>query len=108
MKPPGGNDTLPRMRLHTTILICLLSGALAPLAAQDLTITNARIVVANGTVIERGSIVVRGGKIVSVAQPCGMLARSSLGVRRLSTQAGDCARDQFSLVRPLHVGWRHP
>ena len=35
--------------------------------AQDLTITNARIVVANGTVIERGSIVVRAGKIVSVA-----------------------------------------
>jgi imidazolonepropionase-like amidohydrolase len=42
-------------------------GALAPLHAQDLTITNARIVVGNGTVIERGSIVVRGGKIVSVA-----------------------------------------
>jgi len=41
-------------------------GALAPLSAQDLTITNARIIVANGTVIERGSIVVRAGKIVSV------------------------------------------
>ena len=39
----------------------------APLAAQDLTITNARIVVGNGTVIEKGSIVVRGGKIESVA-----------------------------------------
>ena len=42
-------------------------GAAAPLAAQDLTITNAHIVVGNGTVIERGSIVVRGGKIESVA-----------------------------------------
>src|SRR5205814_197635 len=31
------------------------------------TITNARIIGVNGTVIERGSIVVRGGKIVSVA-----------------------------------------
>jgi len=41
--------------------------AAAPLAAQDLTITNARIVVGNGTVIEKGSIVVRGGKIESVA-----------------------------------------
>jgi imidazolonepropionase-like amidohydrolase len=40
---------------------------LAPLLAQDLTITNARVVVANGTVIERGFIVVRGGKIASVA-----------------------------------------
>jgi imidazolonepropionase-like amidohydrolase len=42
-------------------------GALASLQAQDLTITNARIVAANGAVIERGSIVVRGGRIVSVA-----------------------------------------
>jgi imidazolonepropionase-like amidohydrolase len=42
-------------------------GALAPLSAQDLTITNARIIGPNATVIERGSIVVRGGKIVSVA-----------------------------------------
>jgi imidazolonepropionase-like amidohydrolase len=46
---------------------CLGLGAAAPLAAQDLTITNAHIVVGNGTVIEQGSIVVRGGKIVSVA-----------------------------------------
>ena len=46
-------------------IACLLFGAVT-LAAQDLTITNARIVVANGTVIERGSIVVRAGKIVSV------------------------------------------
>lgn len=42
-------------------------GTLAPLGAQDLTITNARIVVGNGSVIERGSIVVRSGKIASVA-----------------------------------------
>ena len=42
-------------------------GSLAPLAAQDLTVTNARIIAANGVVIERGSIVVRAGKIVSVA-----------------------------------------
>lgn len=47
-------------------LACVIS-ALAPLSAQDLTITNARIVGPNATIIERGSIVVRGGKIVSVA-----------------------------------------
>jgi imidazolonepropionase-like amidohydrolase len=35
--------------------------------AQDLTITNVRIIGPNATVIERGSIVVRGGKIASVA-----------------------------------------
>ncbi len=37
------------------------------LSAQDLTITNARIIGPNASVIERGSIVVRAGKIVSVA-----------------------------------------
>src|SRR6185295_16040888 len=57
-----------------TLLACLMLGALTPLFAQDVTITNARIIVANGTVIERGSIVVRAGKIVSVVAgtPAGM------------------------------------
>src|SRR5688572_13667616 len=56
------------MKRHTLpILACLTLAALTPAAAQDLTITNARIITSTGTVIERGSIVVRGGKIVSVA-----------------------------------------
>ena len=60
------------MKRHTsTLLACLTLGAVGSLSAQDLTITNARIVdanrVANKSVIERGSIVVRAGKIVSVA-----------------------------------------
>jgi imidazolonepropionase-like amidohydrolase len=56
------------MKRHTsTALACLTLGSLASLSAQDLTITNARIVAPNGAVIERGSIVVRAGKIVSVA-----------------------------------------
>ena len=50
-----------------TALAFVILGALAPLSAQDLTITNARIIGSNATVIERGSIVVRDGKIVSVA-----------------------------------------
>src|SRR5512134_3654183 len=55
-------------RLASALLACGVAlGAGAPVAAQDLTITNAHIVVGNGTVIERGSIVVRGGRIVSVA-----------------------------------------
>src|SRR5688572_10062652 len=54
-------------RLTSALLAAGLAlGAGAPLAAQDLTITNARIVVGNGRVLERGSIVVRGGKIESV------------------------------------------
>lgn len=46
---------------------CLAAGVLTPLAAQDLTIVNARIIGPNSAVIDRGSIVVRAGKIVSVA-----------------------------------------
>ena len=42
------------------VLICLVVAR--PVSAQDLTITNARIIVANGTVIESGSIVVRARK----------------------------------------------
>jgi imidazolonepropionase-like amidohydrolase len=56
------------MKRHTFImLVCLMLAALAPLSAQDVTITNARIIGPNATVIQRGSIVVRAGKIVSVA-----------------------------------------
>ncbi|HEX6999897.1 MAG TPA: amidohydrolase family protein [Gammaproteobacteria bacterium] len=38
----------------------------APAAAQDVAITNARIIVGNGTVIESGTIVVRDGRIAQV------------------------------------------
>jgi len=58
-------------RMKTFLLFVLAtsfaSAMSAPSSAQDLTITNAHIVVGNGTVIDKGSIVVRGGKIVSVA-----------------------------------------
>ena len=55
------------MNRQTSTIVCLALGALVSLPAQDLTITNARIVVGNGSVIERGSIVVRAGKIVAVS-----------------------------------------
>ena len=45
-------------------ILCPLGGA-SSAAAQDLVITNARIIVGTGTTIERGSIVVRNGRIVS-------------------------------------------
>src|SRR5258708_25333163 len=61
------SEKISMKRQTALILACLTSGALASLPAQDLTITNARIIGPNGTVIERGSIVVRAGKIASVA-----------------------------------------
>ena len=55
------------MKRRTALIACLVVGTCSPLFAQDLTITNAHIIGANGTEIQNGSIVVRGGKIVSVA-----------------------------------------
>jgi imidazolonepropionase-like amidohydrolase len=46
-------------------MAALAAAAGAPLAAQDLTITNVRIIGPDASVIERGTIVVRGGTIVS-------------------------------------------
>ena len=42
-------------------------GSVRNLAAQDLVITNARIIVGNGNVINQGSIVIRGGRLVTVS-----------------------------------------
>jgi imidazolonepropionase-like amidohydrolase len=54
------------------LLRCLLSLTVTalfapPLLAQDVAITNARVIVGNGTVIGSGTVIVRAGKIVSVS-----------------------------------------
>ena len=79
--------------MRTLISAALAAGmalcGVAPLAAQDLTITNAHIVVGNGQVIERGSIVVRGGKIESVT--AGAPARTAgqvIDAKGMSAMAG--------------------
>jgi imidazolonepropionase-like amidohydrolase len=55
------------MNQHTFAKLAALTlGAMASLCAQDLTITNARIIVGTGAVMERGSIVVSKGKIAAV------------------------------------------
>jgi imidazolonepropionase-like amidohydrolase len=47
---------------------CVIHAAASTMVfAQDLVISNARIIVGNGQVIERGSVVVRNGRIASVA-----------------------------------------
>jgi len=52
-------------RVLIAIVALLFTARLS--AAQDVAITNARIVVGNGQVINSGTIVVRGGKIVSAS-----------------------------------------
>ena len=53
-----------RMLVRIAAIALLASPAVQ---SQELTITNARIIVGNGEVIEGGSLVVRGGKIAAVA-----------------------------------------
>jgi imidazolonepropionase-like amidohydrolase len=57
-----------KMRLNSVVAIALGLVALGarPVAAQDVAITNARVIVGNGQVIPSGTIVVRGGTIVAV------------------------------------------
>jgi imidazolonepropionase-like amidohydrolase len=58
---------MKRMTLLVLLTLGSIAGGVADLSAQDLAITNARIIVGNGEVIENGSIVVREGRIASVA-----------------------------------------
>ena len=81
------------LRHSFTTFACMTLGTLASLSAQDLTIINARIVdsnrVANGGVIERGSIVVRGGKIVSVAAGApSVTAGKTIGAKGMTAMPG--------------------
>ncbi|MDX1563561.1 MAG: hypothetical protein R3305_11575, partial [Gammaproteobacteria bacterium] len=46
---------------------CFITLAPVWVAAQDVAITNARIIVGNGTVIDNGTIVVRNGRIEAVS-----------------------------------------
>jgi imidazolonepropionase-like amidohydrolase len=54
-----------RMLVCALLVAVAAAGGARAAAAQDLVITNVRVIVGNGTVVEQGSIVVRGGRIVS-------------------------------------------
>src|SRR5579862_2959493 len=53
--------------MHRRNLFGFLALGLLSLNAQNVAITNARVIVGNGAVINSGTIVVRAGKIVSVS-----------------------------------------
>ena len=55
--------------LYCTLLLVITCGLITalPMAAQDLVINNVRIIVGNGRVVEQGTILIRGGRIVSAA-----------------------------------------
>jgi imidazolonepropionase-like amidohydrolase len=64
------------------LLAFLFPAAARTAAAQDLVITNARIIVGNGQVVEQGSIVVRNGRIVSA----GAGAANAAGLRTIDAK----------------------
>src|SRR5205814_633005 len=68
-----------QIRSHFVWIAAVMVSVIASGAnAQNLTITNARILDGTGRVIERGAVVVRDGKIVSVsaAAPAGVAGRT--------------------------------
>jgi imidazolonepropionase-like amidohydrolase len=59
------------------------------LAAQDLVITNARIIVGNGDVINQGSIVIRSGRIASVSAGAANISGiQAIDARGMTAMAG--------------------
>jgi imidazolonepropionase-like amidohydrolase len=70
-------------------LFCFLPSLLALAAAQNLAITNARVIVGNGTVINSSTVIVRAGKIASIsaggANPQGL---QTIDAKGMSAMAG--------------------
>jgi imidazolonepropionase-like amidohydrolase len=64
------------------------ASAATPVQAQDLTISNVRIVVGNGQVIEQGAIVIRNGRIASVGAAGAATNGTTVDARGLTAMPG--------------------
>ena len=89
-----------RQLLAYRFLSCLLSLGAAHLVAQDLAITDARIVVGNGTVINAGTLIVRGGKIVSVSAG----ARNTGGLKTIDAKGMSALPGYIDGHRHINTG----
>ena len=69
------------------VLVAVLMSA-ADLWAQDLTISNVRILVGNGQVIEQGAIVIRNGRIASVGAAGAATNGTTVDARGLTAMPG--------------------
>lgn len=87
------------MKRQFSIAALLCLGA-ALLSAQDLVITNARIIVGSGAVINSGSIVVRGGKIVSASAA----AASAPGVKTIDAKGMSVMPGFIDAHRHINTG----
>src|SRR6266404_1528439 len=85
----GGVGKMKRILAFTLLVFSWSLGSVRSLAAQDLVITNARIIVGNGNVIDQGSIVIRGGRIGSVAAgPANVTGVQTIDAKDMSAMAG--------------------
>lgn len=79
------------MRTHLSLVLAALllaGGTSAPASAQDLVITNVRVIVGNGQVIQQGAIVVRNGRIASVGTEAPAAGSPSIDGRGLTAMPG--------------------
>ena len=76
--------------LLATIGLALLANlsALGTASAQNLVITNAHIIIGNGQAIERGSVVVRNGRIISVAAGPSDAQTTTIDARGMTVMPG--------------------
>src|SRR5271169_908875 len=83
-----------------TLLACLLSLGAVHLAAQDVAITNARVIVGNGTVINSGTVIVRGGRIVSASAG----AANTQGLKIIDAQGMSAMPGYIDAHRHINTG----
>jgi imidazolonepropionase-like amidohydrolase len=80
---------MKRLIAFTLVVFFWSLASLRNLAAQDLVITNARIIVGNGDVINQGSILIRSGRIASVsAGPANVSGIQAIDARGMTAMAG--------------------
>ena len=80
---------MKRLIAFTLVVFFWSLASVRNLAAQDLVITNARIIVGNGDVINQGSIVIRGGRIASVSGgPANISGIQAIDARGMTAMAG--------------------
>src|SRR6185503_9547269 len=70
------------------LALCFVLVCARPLAAQDLAITNVRVIVGTGQVIEQGTIVIRGGRIASVSGATAAPGLKVIDAKGLTAMAG--------------------
>jgi imidazolonepropionase-like amidohydrolase len=75
--------------------------AARPSSAQDVAITNARVIVGNGQVINSGTIVVRGGKIVLGV---GRRAASTQGLRAIDAKGMSAVPGYIDAHKHVNTG----